>query len=98
MDKMQNLFCQQTLELDQTIAIGQTTSEAINKEKFVPRGAVCSIAREELRKQCNRDFSRMKTYIEKKLKSCDDNKKKDNNKPKKIQKKQSKRQKKQSPT
>lgn len=32
---MQNAFCQQSLELDQTIQIGQATSKAICKEKFV---------------------------------------------------------------
>ena len=57
--------------MDQTIGIAEATSSAIEKEKFVPRGTVHSIAREESRKQYNRDFTRMKNYLEKKLQQFD---------------------------
>ena len=67
LDKTQNDFCQQSLEMDQTIGIAEATSSAIEKEKFVPRETVHSIAREESRKQYNRDFTHMKNYLEKKL-------------------------------
>lgn len=53
--------------MDETIGIGEATSEAIGKEKFIPRSTVYSVAREESRKQCDRDFVRMKNYLAKKL-------------------------------
>lgn len=72
MGKMQNAFCQQSLDLDKCIQIGEATSEAINKEKFALRGTVCGIAREESRKKYNRDFTRMKAFFEKKSQTYDD--------------------------
>ena len=66
-DKMQNVFCQHSLDLDNAIGIAEATSEAVAKEKFVLRGNIHSAARDEARKQCNRDFARMKDYLSKKL-------------------------------
>ena len=95
LDKIQNVFCQQSLEMDQTIGVAEATSSAIEKEKFVPRGTVHSIAREESRKQHNRDVTCVKNYLEKKLQQFDNksnkgnkqNKKNDNEKKNKRQQK-----------
>ena len=77
--------------MDETIGLGEVTSSAISKEKFIPRGNVHSIAREEARKQHNRDFVRMKNYLAKKLKQFNLNpNKKGNNQSKKNNHKKAK--------
>ena len=53
-------MCQQSLNLPNTIEIGEATSKGLQKEKFLPEGTAHETSREAAREECKKEFMRLK--------------------------------------